>query len=86
MTRFKKELIKRGIQTEETLPFLPYNEIEAIIVHSDSCIVATYDNRVGWYYQHYDRQLEVNAQRFEGESWFYVKPIKGYAPIDPTMM
>ena len=58
MTRFKRELIKRGIQVEETLPFLPYNHIEAIIVHTDMALVSTYDNRIGWCYAYYDRSMK----------------------------
>lgn len=58
MTRFKKELIKRGVQTEETLPYLPFNNIEAIIVHSDTCVVSTYDNRIGWWFVEYGRNLK----------------------------
>ena len=69
MTRFKRELIKRGVTVEETLPFLPYEHTEAIIVHSDTCIVSTYDNRIGWFYEHYDRTLNVDSNCFEGEEW-----------------
>ena len=59
MTRFKKELIKRNVMLEETLPYLPYGHVEAITVHSDTCIVSKYDNRVGWYFEEYDRQMNV---------------------------
>ena len=69
MTRFKRELIKRGVMVEEVLPFLPYEHIEAIIVHSDTCIVSTYDNRIGWYFQHYNNKMQVDRDRFESEVW-----------------
>ncbi len=59
MTRFKKELIKRNVMLEETLPYLPYGEIEAIIVHSDILTVSYYDNRVGWYYHEYNRNMQL---------------------------
>lgn len=59
MTRFKKELIKRNVMLEETLPYLPYGNTEAIVVHSDTCVVSTYDNRVGWYFNEYNRNMEV---------------------------
>ena len=36
MTRFKKELIKRGYTLESQLPSIPYNEIEAIRVDSEA--------------------------------------------------
>lgn len=62
MTRFKKELIKRGIEIEETLPFLPYGNVEAIRVHSDTCVIATYDNRIGWWFREYNRQMVVNYE------------------------
>ena len=59
MTRFKKELLKRGVELEETLPYMPFGNIEAIVVHSDTCIVSRYDNRIGWYYIQYGRDMKV---------------------------
>lgn len=59
MTRFKRELIKRNVMLEETLPYLPYGHVEAIVVHSDTCIVSIYDNRIGWYFNEYNRNMEV---------------------------
>lgn len=59
MTRFKKELIKRNVMLEETLPYLPYGHIEAIVVHADTLIVSRYDNRIGWYYEEYNRKMEI---------------------------
>lgn len=59
MTRFKKELIKRNVMLEETLPYLPYGHVEAIVVHADTLIVSRYDNRIGWYYEEYNRQMVV---------------------------
>ena len=70
MTRFKQELIKRSITLEETLPYLPYEHIEGIIVHSDTCIVSTYDNRIGWYFKHYGLDMKVDRDRYEGEEWY----------------
>jgi hypothetical protein len=70
MTRFKRELIKRGIAVEETLPYLPYNNIEAINVHADRALVSTYDNRVGWCYEYYDRDMQVNSLEIDGEVVF----------------
>lgn len=70
MTRFKKELIKAGVQLEETLPHMPYGNIEAIVVHADTCIVSSYDNRIGWCYEHYNRQLKVDYWKTEDdEMW-----------------
>lgn len=61
MTRFKKELIKRNVMIEETLLYLPYGHIEAIVVHSDTLIVSRYDNRIGWYWEQYNRNMEVES-------------------------
>lgn len=74
MTRFKKELIKAGVQLEETLPYMPYEHKETIVVHADTCIVSTYDNRIGWYWEHYDRNLKVDRWNTEDdEQWIEVK-------------
>ena len=62
MTRFKKELLKLGVQLEENLPYLPFGNIEAIVVHSDTCIVSTYDNRIGWYFEEYARDMKIIYQ------------------------
>lgn len=70
MTRFKKELLKLGVQLEETLPYVPYEHIECIIVHSDRCVVSIYDNRIGWYYKHYGRDMKVDRDKYEGEEWY----------------
>jgi hypothetical protein len=62
MTRFKKELVKRNVMLEETLPYLPYGNVEAIVVHSDTCTVSIYDNRIGWYFHEYNRNMIVEYQ------------------------
>ena len=69
MTRFKKELIKRGVQLEETLPYLPFEHIEAINVHSDTCIVSVYDNRIGWMYRQYGRDMKPCRYWDEDGEW-----------------
>lgn len=59
MTRFKKELIKRNVMLEETLPYMPYGHIEETVVHSDTCVVSIYDNRIGWYFNQYNQHMEI---------------------------
>lgn len=48
MTRFQKEIRKRGIKTEKDYPYLPYDinggTIEGIVVNSEKCRVKIYYN------------------------------------------
>lgn len=62
MTRFKRELIKRGYQLEETLPYMPYNEIQAIVVDSEKATIKTYDRRVGLILCKIDRQFNSEEE------------------------
>lgn len=67
MTRFKRELIKCGIAVEETLPYLPFDHTEAINVHADRALVSTYDNRVGWIYDYYGRDMKLQRTEWEDD-------------------
>ena len=42
MNRFKKELSKRGYKMEKDYPYLPFNEVEAIMVDSEHAILFVY--------------------------------------------
>lgn len=48
MTRFQKEIRKRGIKTEKDYPWLPYDldgvSIEGIVVNSEKCRVKIFYN------------------------------------------
>ena len=42
MNRFKKELSKRGYKMEKDYPYLPCDEIEAIVVNSEDATLCIY--------------------------------------------
>ena len=42
MNRFKKELAKRGYKMEKDYPYMPFNDVEAIIVDSEHAILFVY--------------------------------------------
>ena len=42
MNRFKKELSKRGYKMEKDYPYMPFNEIEAIVVNSEDATLCIY--------------------------------------------
>lgn len=48
MNRFKKEIRKRGIKLECDYPYIPYNGLETVIVHSDKAIISEYHVCAGW--------------------------------------
>ena len=53
-----------GVKLEETLPYMSYDYMDTIIVHAETCEVAIYDLRVGWYWNHYDRTMFNDYQRW----------------------
>ena len=61
MNRFKKELRKRGIKLESDYPFIPYNGLEAIIVHSDTATVSEYHDCAGWVRTSFARNMEMST-------------------------
>lgn len=42
MNRLKKELVKRNIKMERDLPFLPFNQLQSIVVDSQKATVTYY--------------------------------------------
>lgn len=48
MNRFKKEIRKHGIKLESDYPFIPFNGLEAVIIHSDTATINEYHVCAGW--------------------------------------
>lgn len=60
MTRFKKEIRKRGAKLEIDYPFLPYNGIDCVIVHSEEASYSYFHYGMGWVRVMYDRALNAS--------------------------
>ena len=62
MTRFAKELRKRGYKLECDYPWLPYDigssSIETVIVNSEDCTLHEWYNTMGWVTTKFDRQMK----------------------------
>lgn len=74
MTRFKKELLKRGVILEESVPFMPYEYLDTILVNSEKCYVYYYDMRVGAYKEFYDRSMKVSQIWCEDDDYNFNMP------------
>ena len=57
MNRFKKEIRKRGIKLECDYPMIPFNGLEAVIVHADTGIVSEYHDCTGWVKTIFNRNM-----------------------------
>lgn len=59
MTRFKKELMKKGFRLEETEPFMPTSDgFQAIVVNSEKCDLE-YHHTSGSIIYHLTRSMEL---------------------------
>ena len=77
MTRFKKELITRGVLLEETVPLIVIgnnkisnytkeSELTLIeVIEAETATVYYYDNRIGKYWVHYGRHMHVVSVTYE---------------------
>ena len=66
MTRFKKEIRKRGFRIEEDYEYLPYNGLEAVIVNSESCTVKYCYNMTDDCLYKFDRDMSFT------ETWYHL--------------
>lgn len=63
MNRFKKELRKHNVMLECDYPWLPYEELETVIVDSEKCTVTrVYLSII--LIDYYNRQMEVDHQDY----------------------
>jgi len=61
MNRFKRELRKRGVKLECVYPFIPYNGLEAVVVHSDTATVSEYHDCAGWVRTVFNRDMTMTT-------------------------
>lgn len=57
MTRFKRELMRRGYMLEETMDTLPWDGVEAIIVNSEEATYSIIHVSAGCTKIHFDRAM-----------------------------
>lgn len=58
MNRFKKEIRKRGVKLECDYPMIPFNGLEAVIVHADEACVSEYHDCAGWCKTYFARDMQ----------------------------
>ena len=65
MTRFAKELRKRGYKLECDYPWLPYYQgsvtLDTVVVNSNDCTLNEYYCETGWIITKFDRQMKAEV-------------------------
>ena len=75
MTRFKKELKKRGYLFEEDYPFLPYEGIESISADATKATYSCYHDATGSVTTFFDRSLEPEISFIDEDDFVYRKAV-----------